>query len=397
MGLDRYDLAIIGGGIAGASLAIAMAPHARVLLVEREAEYRDRVRGEALLSWGAAEARGLDVYTRLREARGVEHNIWRFGGINRRERDLVATTKSHLPMLAFNHPEAQERLFDAAVAAGAQAMRPAIVREIVPGRSPRIRIDSDGSTLQVEARLVVGADGRSSFTRRAVGFDVRRDRPRMRVAGVLLSGASCPTDSVTSHLEPGRYSFLFPQGGGRVRAYISYHAGVLDRPLTGSEAFSEFVAESEFAGVPAEWFAGARIDGPLATFDGADAYVPLPYRDGVALVGDAAATSDPTWGQGLSLALRDARVLRDALLGGEDWDVASLAYAHEHARCFDVVHSVEDWFTDLMLTPGAEADRRRARAMPLIMKDPTRIPDALHSGPKVGADEAARRRFFGED
>jgi len=43
-----------------------------------------------------------------------------------------------------------------------------------------------------------------------------------------------------------------------------------------------------------------------------------PYRDGVALLGDAASTSDPTFGQGLSLALRDARVLRDQLLANSD-------------------------------------------------------------------------------
>ena len=49
----RYDLITVGGGLGGASLAKAMAEHgARVLVLERETQFKDRVRGEALVSWG---------------------------------------------------------------------------------------------------------------------------------------------------------------------------------------------------------------------------------------------------------------------------------------------------------------------------------------------------------
>lgn len=61
------------------------------------------------------------------------------------------------------------------------------------------------------------------------------------------------------------------------------------------------------------YFKDARPSGPLATFDAAHTWVDHPYRDGVALLGDTATSSDPSWGQGLSLTLRDARVLRDHL------------------------------------------------------------------------------------
>ena len=64
MPLD-YDLAIVGGGLAGSALAAAMAPSgARVLIAEREAVFRDRVRGEGMLPWGVAEARELSIYDR---------------------------------------------------------------------------------------------------------------------------------------------------------------------------------------------------------------------------------------------------------------------------------------------------------------------------------------------
>jgi flavin-dependent dehydrogenase len=40
----QYDLIIVGGGLAGSSLAIAMTQAgARVLILEREPQFRDRV------------------------------------------------------------------------------------------------------------------------------------------------------------------------------------------------------------------------------------------------------------------------------------------------------------------------------------------------------------------
>ena len=71
-----------------------------------------------------------------------------------------------------------------------------------------------------------------------------------------------------------------------------------------------------------ESYAQAKAIGPLAAFDAGESWVDHPYRDGVALLGDAAGTSDPAFGQGMATTLRDARVLRDALLGHSDWDQA---------------------------------------------------------------------------
>jgi menaquinone-9 beta-reductase len=47
-----------------------------------------------------------------------------------------------------------------------------------------------------------------------------------------------------------------------------------------------------------------EIAGPLASFEGADVWVDQPYKNGVALIGDAAAANDPCFGCGLSLTLR---------------------------------------------------------------------------------------------
>jgi 2-polyprenyl-6-methoxyphenol hydroxylase-like FAD-dependent oxidoreductase len=122
-----------------------------------------------------------------------------------------------------------------------------------------------------------------------------------------------------------------------------------------------------------------------------------PYREGIALIGDAAATSDPTWGQGLSLALRDARVLTDFLRADDDWDAAAHAYAAEHDRYYGVIHSVEDWQTQVLLERGPQADEIRKRALPKLTTDPLRLPDHIISGPDIPLDASLRARFFGND
>jgi 2-polyprenyl-6-methoxyphenol hydroxylase-like FAD-dependent oxidoreductase len=115
------------------------------------------------------------------------------------------------------------------------------------------------------------------------------------------------------------------------------------------------------------------------------------------LIGDAAATSDPTWGQGMSLTLRDVRVLREQLLATDSWGIACEFYAQEHDRYYRETRTADTWYTDIFLDVGPEADARRMRALPLLAMDLTRIPDTGIGGPEVRADEAARRRFFAED
>ncbi len=196
-------------------------------------------------------------------------------------------------------------------------------------------VESDGASEEVQARLVVGADGRNSIVRKLSGFDVQRDPERMRIAGIFFEDLPVPDDTNHYVLNPSisQMALIFPQGGGKGRAYIGYNQSVNPHRFQGKEDVPSFVAQCIKTGASEQWYAGAKAVGPLATFEGADTWVPLPHKDGVVLIGDAAASSDPTWGQGL----------------------------------------------------------------PLIAQDETRVPDHPFSGPDLPADEAVRRRFFGED
>ena len=65
------DVVIAGAGIGGSSLAAVLARAGlEVLVLEKETEYRDRVRGEWIAPWGVAEAKRLDLYEVLRAGGG---------------------------------------------------------------------------------------------------------------------------------------------------------------------------------------------------------------------------------------------------------------------------------------------------------------------------------------
>lgn len=64
---ELFDLIVVGGGLGGAALARSLAANgARVLVIEREERFRDRVRGEMMTPWGVAEAENLGIAELLR-------------------------------------------------------------------------------------------------------------------------------------------------------------------------------------------------------------------------------------------------------------------------------------------------------------------------------------------
>jgi 2-polyprenyl-6-methoxyphenol hydroxylase-like FAD-dependent oxidoreductase len=399
MARDGYDLITVGGGLAGSVLAKTMAEAgARVLVLERETQFKDRVRGEGMMPWGVVEARALGIDAGLRVTGGHDLFTWNVhvGPTPGPSRDLVTTTAAGTPALSFYHPDMQEVLLDAAARAGAEVRRGVTVSGVAPGTPPTVWLDGNGRREEIQARLVIGADGRASRVRSWAGFEVKHDPQRLLIAGVLLDGTAVPDDGVHLIQGIGELTIPFPLGNGRARVYVAHHNGLDRKRFQGEADLPRFIEESVRIGAPSEWYNGATIAGPLATFDGADTWVPHPYKDGVALVGDAAASTDPSWGQGLSLTLRDVRVLRDQLSATDDWSEAGQAYARAHDQYYGVLHTAEDWFTQLFMEIGPQADARRARALPLIAEDPSRVPDILLDGPGLSVDDDLRSRFFGE-
>jgi len=312
-------------------------------------------------------------------------------------RDLASTTLQRLPALSFAHQEMQETLLAAAETAGAVVRRGVAAERIESGLPAAVMVNGN-SRERILARLVVAADSRGSVSRKWCGFTVREQSNEYYMAGVLLGDVRSSPDLVYFIFNPayGMCIGLVPLGRNRHRAYFMYPKTMGYR-LQGEQMLGQFINESAKCYPPlAEYYAAAKCIGPLASFDVSDYWVDHPYREGVALIGDAAATTDPTFGQGLSLALRDARVLRDELSRDSDWVAAGNRYAEQHHRYCGACYTIEGWLRTLFQDPSPKAAALRQRAMRLIAEDPARVPDNLFSGPDLPVDDDVRARLFGE-
>ena len=365
------------------------------------------MRGEQMHPRGVTEARKLGLYELLLETCGSKVRYWSgqlvgFSDVTRR--DLFETSPHRAGSLNFYHPDMQSVVTAAAEKAGATILRGARVAGLLAETPPgvRVRLDANGEHVY-RARLVVGADGRSSMTRQWGGFRVEHDPAGMSIAGLRIDGLAAPEDTMSGFVRPayGMLSLTVPLGNGRFRVYVGRHKrdGVPpERPWSGKNAIGDFVSANIAAGAPAIWYASDfRVAGPLASYDAADRWVPHPHRAGFVLIGDAAASNDPCFGCGLSLTLRDVRVLADYLCTADDWSAAADAYAEEHDRHYGAVRRMTSWLRYMYYDPSPAANQLRARALPQVLADRSRIPDFIRVGPDLPADEIHRRRFFCED
>src|SRR5947209_18518350 len=141
---ESADVVVVGGGIAGSSLATVLARDGyQVVVLERQTSYRDKVRGEALCCWGVAELLQLDLEKPLLDAGGcyVTRAVPYDEVIDPAQADALATPLDRiLPsvpgLLAVGHPEACEALTRAAAAAGATVVRGVGDLDVEPGDAP---------------------------------------------------------------------------------------------------------------------------------------------------------------------------------------------------------------------------------------------------------------------
>src|SRR5205085_7115238 len=89
------------------------------------------------------------------------------------------------------------------------------------------------------------------------------------------------------------------------------------------------------------------------------------------LVGDAAGSNDPIIGQGLSLALCDARAVAEALGASDDWGPSTLAlYAAERRERHRRLRLSASVMTELKCAFTPEGRRRRQRVFELFRREP---------------------------
>jgi 2-polyprenyl-6-methoxyphenol hydroxylase-like FAD-dependent oxidoreductase len=395
---EQPAVVIIGSGVAGSALAAALATAGvPVLVLERTEQFVDHVRGEYMHPWGVAEAVQLGLHDDLMAAGG--NVISRFVGYDEVYSPAEAE-RGALPLadllpgvpgaLGIGHPVACQVLFDAAVRAGARSLRGVEQVKVTPGESPVVSYVHGGSEHQARPRLVVAADGRESSTRRQLGVELEKTDPRIFLAGMLVDGVrDWPIADSVIGTTGNTILYVFPQSEDKARLYIGYSIDDKTR-LAGADKARSFLEAFRVDTIPdCGRFADANPAGPCAAYPMFDSWSDSVVADGVVFAGDAAGFSDPTIGEGLSIALRDARMIRDVLLGSEDWSKEAFTpYVEERAERMRRLRFAAQIFTDahIPLGPDGVSDRRRRSDMMTQDPDLFMLVAAMACGPEVAPE-----------
>ncbi len=377
---ERFDAIIVGGGIAGSGLGAVLARGGKsVLILERSSQFEDMVRGEWVAPWGVVDAKRTGLYEVL--LRANDHHITshvEYGdGIDPDAAEANVLDLGFLPgipgPLAVGHPQACQALFDAAIEAGATTVRGVTAVAVSPGPSPRVQYTVDGVAHEATCRIVAGADGRGSVVRREAGIKLKHDKTHHFFAGLLVDQAEAwPAELETMGTEGDVQFFVFPQGNGRARLYLGFATEQKSR-FAGADKEQRFLDAFRLTSVPrSDALANARIAGPCHAIPNHSTWTDSPIAPGMLLLGDAAGYNDPIIGQGLSIAMRDIRVVSELMLGSASWNEALFApYVEERTERMRRLRLAAAMDSIIHAEFGPEATARKLRIFGLQRTDPT--------------------------
>ena len=255
----QAEVVIVGGGIAGMSLASALARDGKaVAVLEASVEYVDRVRGEEMCPWGVAEAKELGVLQTLLDADARTTETWvHYDSLVPTEVSLTNPIPMGLMLpevagsLNLRHPEACAALANQAIDDGAQVIHGVSEVKITAGLAPQVLAKGNaGEVLEIHPRLVVGADGRNSTVRRQSGIVLEHHEATHMIAGVLVDGLEdLDVDHDWLATSDDLFMASFRQHHGQVRVYLV--PGMKDRTrFAGPSGLSEFMRSANFACLP---------------------------------------------------------------------------------------------------------------------------------------------------
>jgi 2-polyprenyl-6-methoxyphenol hydroxylase-like FAD-dependent oxidoreductase len=356
------DAVIVGGGISGSTLAYALASAGKdVLVLEASTEFEDRVRGEQMHAWGVKEARDLGVESVLLDAGAHITRLWRQyveGAPEPAELPVSIMVPGVEGTLNLRHPDACQALLDASVRVGARAERGVRDIEVTAGDPMLLSYVADGGVQHVRTPLIVGADGRGSTVRRQAAITLSRDEPTNYIAGLLLDNLAAPDDHDAIVSEGDSLLVLFHQGHGRARAYVIVGNSGQHR-FAGRDATKRFLEAAALRTFPwADAIAASTPAGPCATYPGDDSWTERPFADGIVLIGDSAGWNDPIIGEGLSISMRDARIVRDLVVDGARKATDFEPYGAERLERMRRLRLLADLMS---VTFAEDADNRPAR------------------------------------
>jgi 2-octaprenyl-6-methoxyphenol hydroxylase len=340
------DLAIVGGGLLGLTLACAAGGAGfRVAIIDREApprtvepEFDGRASAIAFGSrrilegigvWAGAAA-AAEPILEIRVADGASPLFLHYD-----HRDVGDEPLGHI---VENRALRQALLARLAELPGVRHLAPAATRAVERGAG-RVDIELEDGR-RIAAPLVVSAEGRRATLREAAGIrtvewsypqagivcTVRHERPHLGVAveHFLPSGPFAILPMTGTPTEPHRSSIVWTERAALAPGFVALDQAGFDAALAAR--FGDFLG--------AVAAVGPRWSYPLH-FQQADRFI----AGRLALVGDAAHVIHPIAGQGLNLGLRDVAALVEVLVDagrlGLDIGAADILARYERWRRVD--------------------------------------------------------------
>jgi 2-polyprenyl-6-methoxyphenol hydroxylase-like FAD-dependent oxidoreductase len=355
--MERYDCVIVGARCAGSPLAALLARRGmRVAVVEQTTFPRDTLSTHFIHAQALAFLDRLGVMEKVR-ATGAPL----VGRFDARQEDLEYVTPTpQQPGDVGGVASVRRTLLDpilaeAAAEAGADVRMATKVTGLVEdqGRVAGVRVAHNGSETTLQARLVVGADGRNSTIASLVGARKYNLTPNERVIyWSFFEGAEPDSDpALVFHQWGERIVIGIPADSGLYQVIVVPDLRELPRfrgDLEGS--FMEYAGSCQPV---ARALSSARRVGKFFGMLRWEGFFREASGRGWVLVGDAGHFKDPTPGQGIQDAFRQVDALAPAIVGaldgsGEDVDRALTAWG----RWRDKDAAEHYWFATAMGKAG---------------------------------------------
>jgi flavin-dependent dehydrogenase len=327
MGLQTWDVIVVGGGPAGAAASAVLAEHGRrVLVLEREKFPRYHI-GESLLPFTFAPLQRLGLIDKMRASAFVKKYSVQFVSqsgkasqpfyfFNRYDRDTVAQTWQVL------RSEFDQMLLDNARAKGAQVLEQITVKGLLQenGRVVGVRAEQNGHTREFRAPITLDCSGKEAFAVTRNNWRVRDPWLNKVAIWTYYRGAKrdpgIDEGATTVAYVPDKGWFWYiPQHDDMVsvgvvaegkylsRDGVKSHETIFKREIEQNLWIKDHLSTGESTGqyfITSEYTFHARHCG----------------TDGLLLVGDAFCFLDPVFSSGLMLALKSGILAADAVHNG---------------------------------------------------------------------------------
>lgn len=321
---SSYDLIIVGSGIVGTTLAVALRKTgAKIAIIEeRPLEVViDRRQAYALSLMSGRILKGLGVWDKIfpyigkfRHVRlsDADYPIFVPFAVNDLKTDYLGYVGEHRAIQSVLIEATKE-------SSNIHWICPARVKKVEYGENnATVTIERDGQTYPLSARLIVGADGARSFIRQEAKITTKGWKYWQSCVAFTIQHQQEYNETAFERFWPTGPMGILPLPGNRCQiVWTNPHAEA--KKLQEMEE-SQFIARlEEYTGglLGKLQLASDRALFPVQLMQ-SDTYI----KSRLALVGDAAHCCHPVGGQGLNLGIRDAAALSQVLTGaiekGED-------------------------------------------------------------------------------